>query len=143
MSQKTLYVVNKLNKLQEAVMAETPSAGQKRIAWSGNPSSPNSEPITFAAGEVLSLTIENGTGGTFDEFGYVQFPAWAEFDFKGNHTCPEGPDPQITVTRSAMETTITIKKGKADFSLDIWFPELLGTQPRPGQENVNIGDDQT
>ncbi|MCU0288635.1 MAG: hypothetical protein MUF15_19860 [Acidobacteria bacterium] len=143
MSQKTIYVVNKLNQLQEAIIAETPSTGQIRIEWSGDPAAPHSEPVTFAAGEVLTLRIENGAVATFNNFGYVQFPAWAEFDFKGSQTCPGGLEPQIIATRSAVDTKITIKKGKADYLLDLWFSELTVAVPRAGQENVNIGDDQT
>jgi len=132
MSQKTIFVHNELGILKEAVIAETASIGQKRIAW------PNREPIEFDTDEVLTLAIENGANGRFDNLGYIKFPAWAEYDFKEDPSCPG----EITITRSELETKITIKEGEAGFSLDLKFPGSRGAVPRPGQENVFIGDDQ-
>ena len=137
MSQKTIFVVNELSILKEAIIAETPSIGQKRIAWTGG-TTPNRQLIEFDADEVLTLNIENGVHCKFDTSGYIKFPAWAEYDFNEDPSCPG----EITVTRSELETKITIREGEAGFSLGLKFPEPRGAVPRPGEENVAIGDDQ-
>ncbi len=135
MSEKTITITNQLNISKEAIIAETPSMGQKRIVWDATHPP---VPITFPVEETLNLTIENGADMMFgrEPFGNIEFPAWAEYDFKPDPTCPG----EISITRSESVTKITIKEGEAGFSLDLKFPE--GAAPRPVEENVIIGDDQ-
>ena len=143
-SGRTVHVVNKLNNSKKTITVETQPGGIKRIEWSGNPSAPNKEPFSLGPGEILKVRIEDGADSDFNEFVYVDFPAWAEFDFKGSNNCPkEMPNPQIKMNRSAGETRIWIEKGKVNFTLELWYYDLMGAFPRPGEENVNIGDDQT
>jgi hypothetical protein len=143
-SGRTLHVVNRLNNSKKTITAETQPGEVKRIEWSGNPSAPNKESFSLAPGEILKVRIEDGADNDSNEFVYVEFPGWAEFDFKGSNKSLEGiPNPRIKMNRSAEGTRIWIEKGKVNFTLELWYYDQMGAFPRPGEENVNIGDDQT
>lgn len=142
MADRTVRITNKLNLLKKTVMARV-NTSETPIPWSGNPLNPASAVITVPENNFLTVWIENGTSHQFEILGYVEFPAEAQFEFRGDHGDPGGPTPQVIATRSNTDTKITIQKGKADYTLELLFPLTEGGGAKGGEENVTIGEEQT